>query len=495
MRRPLALRTFEWLFPRRFYGNVVLVGCASTFLAAIPGQSFFLGLFTERFIDDFGLSRTFMSTIFASAFISSAFAVQVMGRVIDLFGPKRIIICSILPYFVGIMLISTATGPAQIVGGFVLTRVLGPDGINFAGKVIINRWFEKRRGRAMAVASITEAIKIMLSGAFSVLSDSIGWRGATALAAGIAVLLITFGLLLIFDSPELLMLLPDGDAPREEERTTEVRSAPEHCQNVENQTERDSDDRDGAGTPTVEAIMSEPPRHFTRREVLRTRAGSVLLALTFVVNVGWGGINAHLRSVCAEQGALDNTTVPVIYTAIGACTPLGSLTMGWALDRSAGQEGKLRACMAVPALSLVSLALSSTLGVAPPPWPALAFGIASGLFLGAFTVYLGAAFACLFGRGPHLGSIQALLVGASALGIAAGPVLLALGRNAVGGYRPIIAGVAAAVASCAIALVRTQAPGPPSGSTVVVGSAFPGRRAGGVGEEHELGLRQNDSLR
>ena len=381
--RPSAQRIFSIILPNTFFGYVILGGCVLIFLAATPGQSFFLGLYTNRFIDDFGMTHASVSSIFAAAFVCSGFALQVIGKVIDIVGPIRGIGLATVPYLCGIALTATANGPAAITAGFILTRILGPDGIDFAAKVLISRWFQRLRGRAMAVASVTMAAEILLSGGFDRLADSIGWRSATAIAGISSAVLIIVAAFMLFDSPEELGLAPDGDRPP---------------------------DTAAERTAAAEATKS----CFTLAEAVRTRAFWTVAALSFNASTGWGGLNVHMRSVCAEHG-LPPATITAIYSAIGFSTPVGSIAMGWAVDRAGaagGAAAQLRVFSAVAALSAVSMLLAGNMGAAGPGGAgaaAVAFGVATGLFLGCLAVTLGAAAACLFGRGPQLASIQVAL--------------------------------------------------------------------------------------
>ena len=149
----IALRIFQTFFPKVFVGNIVLVGCVCIMLAATPGQSFFLGLYTDHFIEDFGMSRLLFSTIFSITFLSSTVSLQFMGRLVDRIGASKMILYAIFPYLCGMAITTTANGPVPVAIGFVITRILGPDGLEFAAKVTINRWYRRCRGRAMAIGS------------------------------------------------------------------------------------------------------------------------------------------------------------------------------------------------------------------------------------------------------------------------------------------------------------------------------------------------------
>jgi MFS family permease len=269
-RRLVVQRSFNAIFPNVFLGYLIIAGCVCILLAATPGQSFFLGLYTDRFIDTFDMSRASVSSIFSSAFVWSGFTVQIIGKVIDRLGPVRTICIATVPYLCGLALTGTATGPAAITAGFILTRILGPDGIDFTAKVLINRWFQRLRGRAMAVASVTMAVEILLSGGFDRLADGIGWRVATAVAGACSAGLIFVGLLVLFDSPEALGLSPDGGNP--------------------------------ARTPgDIATTAASHESCFTLTEACRTCAIWTVAAISFTASTGWGGLNVHMRSVCAEH--------------------------------------------------------------------------------------------------------------------------------------------------------------------------------------------------
>ena len=326
------------------------------------------------------MTRASVSTIFAATFVCSGITLQVMGRVIDRLGPFRTICLTIVPFLCGIGLTCTATGPAGITAGFIITRIFGPDGVEFSAKVVISRWFQRLRGRVMAMASITLAVEILLSGGFDRLADSIGWRSATAVAGSTSAALVFAGCLVLFDCPEVVGLLPDGDRP--------------------------PDTPEGHAAAAAAEASS-----FTLAEATRTRALWAVAALAFNSSTGWGGLNVNMRSVCAEHG-LPPATVAAIYSAIGVSSPVGALAMGWAVDRAgaaAGPAGQLRVFSIVSALSALSMLLAGGMGAAGPAGAGAAaalFGVSTGLFHGCFAVMLGSAAAGLFGRGPQLASIQ-----------------------------------------------------------------------------------------
>eukprot|EP00292_Cryptomonas_paramecium_P019149 CAMPEP_0113662882 /NCGR_PEP_ID=MMETSP0038_2-20120614/824_1 /TAXON_ID=2898 /ORGANISM="Cryptomonas paramecium" /LENGTH=124 /DNA_ID=CAMNT_0000577829 /DNA_START=264 /DNA_END=635 /DNA_ORIENTATION=+ /assembly_acc=CAM_ASM_000170 len=116
-----------------------------------------------------------------------------------------------IPYILGIVLIITAFNVPMLLAGIVLTRLFGPDGIEFTSVVTVNRWFVRYRGRVMALTSLALASELMVAGAFDSLSGAWGWRRATLALSTLVASLILLGCALLRDSPEQLGLLPDGN--------------------------------------------------------------------------------------------------------------------------------------------------------------------------------------------------------------------------------------------------------------------------------------------
>ena len=82
--------------------------------------------------------------------------------------------------------------------------------------VVVSKWFIRRRGRALAMASLGNQLGVIVIVPITgFLIAAIGWRNAWAmLGVGVAALVLIPTALFMRRTPEDMGLLPDGDPPR-----------------------------------------------------------------------------------------------------------------------------------------------------------------------------------------------------------------------------------------------------------------------------------------
>ncbi len=63
-----------------------------------PGQSYVVSIFIEHFIKDLGISRTLVSTLYTGATLAGSFALPFVGRQIDHYGSRKIVLVVCLAF-------------------------------------------------------------------------------------------------------------------------------------------------------------------------------------------------------------------------------------------------------------------------------------------------------------------------------------------------------------------------------------------------------------
>lgn len=91
---------------------------------------------------------------FSPSFLSSAIIVQFVGRLIDRYGAHRVITCALPLFILGLMCLIHASNIYMVGAGYAMNRVLGVETIDLASRVTVNKWFAKKRGRAMSLLGI-----------------------------------------------------------------------------------------------------------------------------------------------------------------------------------------------------------------------------------------------------------------------------------------------------------------------------------------------------
>ena len=136
-----------------FYGWVV-VGLASlSMFATTPGQSDSFSIFMDSFVNEFGWSRTFISSLFSGATLASGGLMFFAGRVVDRIGAKWGTITSAAILGIACVLLSFVASPLMLFFGFLLARFSGKGSLDLSASTLAPQWFIKRR-----------AVSIMLVG-------------------------------------------------------------------------------------------------------------------------------------------------------------------------------------------------------------------------------------------------------------------------------------------------------------------------------------------
>ncbi len=193
-----------------FYGWVVTI--AAIMIGAITlgiRQSF--GVFFNSIETDFFLTRGATAGIFSVYMLLCGAVTVVGGWALDRYGPR--IVAPIMGGFTGLSLLLTSQASAlwQLYLTYGLLLALGTGAIFTVINSTVSRWFDKKRGIAVGIASSGGQLGIVFLAPFaSYLISSFGWRPAF-IVIGLIAWLIMFSLsLLLRRDPADMGLLPDG---------------------------------------------------------------------------------------------------------------------------------------------------------------------------------------------------------------------------------------------------------------------------------------------
>ncbi|GAB2744149.1 MFS transporter [Salinifilum aidingensis] len=404
--------------------RVRVITAASIALAlTAPGQTAAISVFIDPLIRSLELPRAAVSTAYLVGSLSGALVLPLLGRLIDRYGPRRVMLAIGL-CFGGVLLAATAvTEVVGLTAAFIGIRVGGQGALNLVATTTVAVYVHRHRGFAMGVTSALGTAGISLAPVLlERLIAELGWRAVWGWE-GVAVLLLVV--------PAAAFVLP-RKPPR----------APRGA-------EESGDGGSGRGRRNLPAV------DWTPAEAVRTGMFWLVASGVGTCSLVSTGLTFHLVSVLGERGLSPAeaaaTFVPQTLAGLGA-----SFALGWLADHI-GDRALIIGVMAVLA------GATAGAGWVQPGWSAFAYGCALGICINGVRTLEAVAFPRCFGLrhlGALRGTVHSVTVGASSLG----PLLLALGRSAAESYRPaLLAMCALPLAVLLLALVVKHPPPEPPG--------------------------------
>jgi MFS family permease len=389
---------------------------ATGFLAlfAIVGLALYgLPLYYDFMVKEFGWSRAQVTSgnALSKLLVGPLFGF-VAGWVVDKFGPRRLMMAGIV--MAGGALIGLSWMSALwMFYLFYLFNALGyVCGGPLPNQVLLSRWFDKSRGKAMGFAYLGIGAGGALVPLLAYwLNESLGWRGA----------LRWLGILMI------VIALPMAYFVKE--------------------------------SPTGEQEKKEAAPMAPIGKVLRSPA-FYLLALGSMCSIGAvGGTNQHLKLFLSLDQGYEQGAAAKIISLVLVFSIAGRLLMGWLADYLAKKYVMLIIYFLIAA-AIPLLFFASSPGVM------YLFAAVFGLGLGGEYLIIPLMAAELFGL-KVLGRLMGIILTADGVAEAVSPMFIGYLRDQTGSYRRgfgVLIGIAL-LGACAVALL------PRKGSQAVEGTA------------------------
>ena len=395
-----------------FYGWAIVVATFVMLLTSSGLGFYALTLYLRTLTDERGFSVSSVSAATALFFVVSGLTGVWVGRVIARRDPRPVIAAGAVLSAVALLWIGRVDQLWQVYAAYALF------GAGFAGcalvpsSTLVTRWFHRRRSVALSVSSTGLSVGgILLTPAAAALIDRLGFGTATVwIAAAFVVGVVPITALLLRPDPSSLGLRPDGDAPPEETSGDGPAELP--------------------GMPFDAAVRGAMFR-------------SITVAWTLALLAQVGGI-AHLFPLI--DGRVDSGTAALAVSVLAGSSMVSRLVGGWLLQRVPLRK----ACLGWMALQAVGL---GALGVLDGRIALLVSASVFGTSIGNVLLLQPVVLADVFGVRdyPRIFSRSQLV---STIGVAGGPYLLGVLRDATGGYRVAYL-VATAISLCASAVLLT----------------------------------------
>ena len=279
-------------FDLGYYGwRVVLAACLGVMAGFGSLFVYTFAVFVKPLSAEFGWNREAISLGFGLAAVTLGLISPLLGRWIDRFGPRRIILPCMTVYCCAILSLAFLHSHLwQFYATCVVLGLVGNGAAHLAYSRSISTWFQRRLGTALAFVMVGAGLGAMI---LPVVAQSIisraGWRAAYFLLACLALLL---GLPLSWR-----FVRERGLVKRE----------------------------------------SGPVSHsgMTWQQGLRSPAFWIIVTVLFVSSISMNGAITHLSALLTDRGITPRNAA-LCASLLGGSSLIGRIGVGWLLDRLFG---------------------------------------------------------------------------------------------------------------------------------------------------------------
>jgi len=310
---------------RRLHPAWIVLGAVTLCMLAGTGLRSVFGVYIKPMEAEFGWGRGALSGAAAISLLLLGAAGPLVGRLADRWGPKRVILVSLLMLGGGSIGASYVQQLWHVYVTTGLLMALGAGGLALTtGATVAARWFEARRGVAMGIAaggmSAGQLVVIPLATALTLW---FGWRMSFFwLGVGLLVCVLPIAFLLVRDDPEERGVRPYG-------ATGPVQTA-------------------------AQAAAVQKAGRVPVLEALRVPQFWLLMATFFVCGYTSNGmVLTHFIPHALEHN-FSELEASTALGVMGAMNVLGTVGSGWLCDRF-GRRGPLATYYFLRGLSLLFL--------------------------------------------------------------------------------------------------------------------------------------------
>ena len=256
----------------------------------------------------FGWSRAQLSGAFSMAQLEGSIIGPLMGYLIDRLGSRRMVLIGMVITGLGFLLFSRTNSILIFYVSYGLIMLGTAAGTWLPYMTVVNRWFARRRGMAMAIAaegSPLGGLALVPILAWAVTPGNYGWS-VTAQWIGVVFLCLALPMsLLIRERPEDHGVLPDGDPPGQGARET---------------------------TRPGGTLNSPGQLNFTARQAIRTSAFWLITFGHAFSTILFATLTVHLVLMLTDQG-LSIQSASYVFSVIMGSAAIFQLIGGYVGDR------------------------------------------------------------------------------------------------------------------------------------------------------------------
>jgi len=194
---------------------IVLVAFLS--VAITYGTKGVFGVVQLQMLDDLHWTRASIAGAMSANMLVYAIAAPFVGKFMDKVGIRTVLMSGGLLTGISFLLVTTVTETWQFYIYYGLLLGLANTGMGMVpGPTAVNRWFIKKRGRALSIALVASpggmAVFTFLA---KDLLPTIGWKGLVIVMGAASIILVILpAYFLMRSTPEEMGLLPDGETTK-----------------------------------------------------------------------------------------------------------------------------------------------------------------------------------------------------------------------------------------------------------------------------------------
>lgn len=408
----------ERISKRIYYGWLIVAASGGTEFANAASAIGILTIFVNPFTEEFGWSRTEISAVTSLGAILGASMAPFSGRLVDRIGSRWVLTLGGALVALACVYLASIHTLLGFYVGFTIVRISDQGLIKIGAAPTVGKWFQRYRGRAIALVFFSGSAGIMVMAPVVQLAISAwGWRAAwLLLAAVMAVLGVVPSFALIRRQPEDHGLVLDGSPGPVAADTSAV-------------------NRDENGN------------RWTLRQVVATPSFWLILVALFLASTAGSGVTLHLVPHLTQQGLSVGKAVGVI-SVMSTASAAGILVLGFLAERLPPRL--LMACVCLTtSVDIVVLMFADSLA------EAYLFALLHGVASGGLNTLAPILWASYYGRGI-LGSMHGLSRASQVAGFALGPLILGIAFDRWGRYQDalIYLAVLAVISFVLVALAR-----------------------------------------
>ena len=411
-----------WRPSKIFYGGWI-VG-ASTLANTIQSAFFNVGA-SALFLPvarEFGTTRTVISGAFAFSRLEGGITGPLEGYLIHWVGPRPYMMVGWVIFGLGLISVGLSHSILQFYAAFLLVT-LGQSVAGFLPIVtVLVNWFQKRRGRAIAMFQLGSSFGALLVPAVAWFILNIGWR-EMMIVAGIISIPIGVPLVWIMRGrPEDYGDLPDGARP-------------------------ESLAQDSTADQSNPLAVSESA--LTIGQALRSGSFWFLGTAHATSITAWGALRVNLIPALVDIGLDEQTAANIL--AMSLIIAGGGRLIGGFLGDMLGTRRVLAVTLLAQAIAVTILAFASTLA------DALVFAVIFGVAFGARGTLMTVMRGEVFGR-TNFSRLSGLMDPLSTAGVVISPIFAAFIYDTKDSYRIAFLAIAAVLALGTILLLGIRTP-------------------------------------